>query len=193
MIPRNVLLTIALLLVALLLMGLYGFHLRKQALELQQPAKDTKPIAPPVSGATEKLTIFAPIDGRGTLTRREINATLPSEPTLRAREIVRLLISAWQEKDSKHPIGNDADVKDVYLLDNNRTAVVDVNAAFADQHRSGILVEELTVAALARSLGANLPGVTTMKIIVEGHERDTLAGHADLGEFYSTNLDWRVE
>jgi hypothetical protein len=46
---------------------------------------------------------------------------------------------------------------------------------------------------LARTLGANLNGTSEMNLIVDGHERDTLAGHADLTETYSTNLDWRVE
>jgi hypothetical protein len=83
-------------------------------------------------------------------------------------------------------------VNEVFLLD-NKTAVIDVNGAFADQHRSGILVEELTVAALARSLGANMPGLVQVKFIVDGRQRETLAGHADLASFYSTSLDWPME
>jgi hypothetical protein len=68
-----------------------------------------------------------------------------------------------------------------------------VNGAFADQHRSGVLVEELTLAAIAKTLGANLPGVTEMRVVVDGKERETLAGHADLMDSYNTNLDWHVE
>lgn len=192
MIPRNLAVTIVVLLLAVVAMGIYGLHLRHRAIELQQRAAEARPLAPPVSGNTENIALFEPIDDRGSLVRRSISAKLPAEPSLRAREIVRLLIESWQQKDTTHPIGASADVNEVFLLD-NKTAVIDVNGAFADQHRSGILVEELTVAALARSLGANMPGLVQVKFIVDGRQRETLAGHADLASFYSTSLDWPME
>jgi hypothetical protein len=65
-------------------------------------------------------------------------------------------------------------------------AIVDTNSVFADRHRSGILVEQLTVASIARTLAANVPGTIRVKILVEGKERETLAGHADLADFYDT-------
>ena len=66
-------------------------------------------------------------------------------------------------------------------------AVIDTNAAFADNHRSGVLVEELTVASLVETLSANIPGITRVRILVDGKSRDTLAGHADLSDFYDVN------
>ena len=63
-------------------------------------------------------------------------------------------------------------------------AVVDLNTAFASGHRSGILVEELTVVSLVETLTANIPGITRVKILVNGKEQDTLAGHADLSRIY---------
>ena len=63
-------------------------------------------------------------------------------------------------------------------------AVIDLNAAFADGHRSGVLVEDLTVASLIHTISANIPGVLRVKILVDGKERETLAGHADLTDFY---------
>lgn len=194
MIPRNLVITIVLLLLAVVAMGLYGLHLRRQALQLQAlAAVDRRPMAPPAAGPTQHFTIFVPDDTSGVLVRREINSNLPEEPTQRAREIVHVLISQWQEKDSPHPISNSADVDAVFLLDQNRTAVVDINGAFADQHRSGILVEELSLVAIAKTLGANLSGINNVRFLVGGKERETLAGHADLTDAYSTNLDWRVE
>ena len=193
MIPRNLVISIVIMLAALAGLGLYGLHLRRQAAELLKAEADTKPVAPPASGPTGQITILTPDDDHGDLVRRQVAAALPPEPALRAREIVHVLISQWQEKNSTHPIAPSADVKEVFLLDNNKTAIVDVNGAFADQHRSGVLVEELTMASLARTLGANIAGLQQVKVIVDGRERETLAGHADLTGFYSTNLDWHVE
>jgi hypothetical protein len=194
MIPRNLGITIVILLLAVIGMGLYGLHLRKQALQLQASAlTDTRPIAPPVSGPLQKITVYSPVDSSGSLRKREITATLPDEPTMRAREVVHALITNWQEKDSPHPISSSADVNAVFLLDDNRTAIIDMNSAFADQHRSGILVEELTVASIVKTVGANINGVTAVRFLVDGKERETLAGHADLTDDYSTNMDWHVE
>jgi hypothetical protein len=193
MIPRNIAITIVVLLAALAAMGLYGWHLQRQAAELSKNAVDTKPVAPPASGPQEQITVFVPNDDHGDLTQRVVATALPSEPSLRAREVVHALIEQWQAKDSTHPIGINADVREVFLFDNDKTAVVDVNSAFADEHRSGVMVEELTLAALARTLGANISGLKEVKVIVDGRERETLAGHADLTEFYPTNLEWQVE
>ena len=66
-------------------------------------------------------------------------------------------------------------------------AVIDINAAFADGHRSGVLEEELTVASLIQTLAANIPGISRVKILVEGKERETLAGHADLSQFFDVS------
>ncbi len=47
-----------------------------------------------------------------------------------------------------------------------------------------MLVEELTVASLIHTVSANTPGILRVKILVDGKERDTLAGHADISDFY---------
>ena len=64
------------------------------------------------------------------------------------------------------------------------TAIVDTNSAFADTHPSGVLTEELTVSSLVLTLNAADSGITRVKILVNGQERETLAGHADLKRFY---------
>ena len=74
-------------------------------------------------------------------------------------------------------------MRNVYLVDPG-LAVIDLNTAFANGHRSGILVEALTVASLVQTLSVNIPGIVRVKILVDGKERETLAGHADLTNFY---------
>jgi hypothetical protein len=64
--------------------------------------------------------------------------------------------------------------------------VVDTTRAFADSHPSGILLEDLTLCSLIETLAANVPGVARVKFLVEGRERETLAGHIDLMSFYQT-------
>jgi hypothetical protein len=39
---------------------------------------------------------------------------------------------------------------------------------------------------MIQTLSANLPDILRVKFLVEGRERDTLAGHADLSSMYDT-------
>ena len=84
--------------------------------------------------------------------------------------MLRALIALYLDKNSPHPLPPGSDVRSVYLVDPG-LAVIDVNAAFADGHRSGVLSEELTVASLIQTLSANIPGILKVKILVEGKQR----------------------
>lgn len=180
------------LLVAVVLMGWYALSLKRRAEQLPVRAADTRPIAPPPSGKSAAVTLYLADDNDGMLHRRSANIALPQEPTERAREVVRAVISAYLEKGSKHPLATGADVDAVFLVKPN-IAVVDTNAEFAEGHRSGIMVEQLTVASIARSLAENVPNVGRVKILVQGKERETLAGHADLTTFYDLAAEsWPV-
>jgi hypothetical protein len=63
-------------------------------------------------------------------------------------------------------------------------AVVNLSGAFAATHPSGIETEMLTVLSICGTLHANLPRVTQVRFLVDGAERSTLAGHADLTRTY---------
>ena len=63
-------------------------------------------------------------------------------------------------------------------------AVVDFSTAFAQSHPSGIEPETLTLLAVIATLHANLPAITQVRFLVDGHQQDTLAGHADLSRVY---------
>ena len=67
---------------------------------------------------------------------------------------------------------------------NGQLAVINLHGAFADNHPSGVEVEALTIASIIDTLHANLPVVTQIRFVVDGHPRDTLAGHADLTRTY---------
>ncbi len=112
-----------------------------------------------------------------------VRVTLPVGRQERAAEILRSLLNLYEDKYSPHPLAAGAEIRDVYLIEPG-LAIIDLNAVFADNHRSGVLVEELTIVSLVQTLSANIPGITRVKFLVEGRERDTLAGHADLSNFY---------
>jgi spore germination protein GerM len=79
-----------------------------------------------------------------------------------------------------------SELRAVYLVDPG-LAIIDFNSAFANGHRSGVLEEELTVTSIIQTLTANIPGIQRVKILVDGHDRETLAGHADLSDFFDAS------
>jgi hypothetical protein len=129
------------------------------------------------------VTLFVANDSDGALHKMSVNVPLPAERSERDRAILRTLMAEYQKASSPHPIGTGSEIRQVYLLGED-TAVVDTNSAFADAHPSGVLAEELTIASVVMTLNANDSKIGRVKILVNGHERDTLAGHADLRRFY---------
>jgi hypothetical protein len=181
-IPRHLQIALVLLLAGIFAVGLYALHLKQHAVEVES-GQSERPVAPPVATAPEPVTLYIAYDGDGVLRKRTVTAQLPSEPTARAREILRTLLGVYLGPSSPHPLGAGSDVTEVFVV-NNSLAVVDLNQAFADGHRSGVWEESLTVDSLVGTLNANMPNITQVKFVVNGQERETLAGHADLMSTY---------
>jgi hypothetical protein len=184
MIPRHLQIAMAVLFVAVLVLGFYVRHMRGRVKEAVR-AVDSRPLAPPAAGPTEQVTLYVAYDDPGVLQAESARIALSSGRQERAQELVQALLVRYLERNSTHTLPARADVRDVYMVDPG-LVVIDLNSAFADGHRSGILVEELTVASLSQTLAANLPGITRVKFLVDGRQRDTLAGHADLSGYYDS-------
>lgn len=186
MIPRHLLIGVAIMLAAVATMGLYVLRMKHQVLDFQATTSDTRPIAPPPLGPTEQVTLFVAYDDPGAIRATAARIPLPSGRQQRAEELLRALMNLYLDASSSHPLPGGAEIRSVYLIDPG-VAVIDANAVFADGHRSGILVEELTVASLVQTLSANIAGITRVQILVDGKQRETLAGHADLSDFYEAS------
>ncbi len=184
MIPRHFQITIALLLLAILVSGVliiklrHGEQARSESVAVPAPG-------PPAQGKREHIRVLVAYDDDLALRWRDADALLPAERGPRAREVLRAVLTEYLQRPSPHPLSRASDIKDVYLISDD-TLVVDTTAAFADDHPSGILLEELTLASLMETLTANVPGIKKVKFLVDGKERETLAGHADLMSFYET-------
>jgi len=59
-------------------------------------------------------------------------------------------------------------------------AYVDFGGSLRTNHPGGSTSEILTVYAIVSAVTMNLPAITSVQILIDGHEVDTLAGHVDL-------------
>ncbi len=186
MIPRHFIIALSLLLAAALVMGVYAWHMRGRAAATPAILTDAQPVVAPVAGPTEHITLWVAYDDIGMLRAQPAQISMPGARQQRAEELMRALLQLYLEKNSPHPLAPGSEIRSVYLVDPG-LAVIDVNAAFADGHRSGILPEELTIASLIQTISANISGISRVKILVEGNQRETLAGHADLSNFFDVS------
>jgi Sporulation and spore germination len=184
-IPRHFQITIALLLLAILVSGVMVIRLRHGEQEMSLRGTPAAPEAPPVSGRLERIRMLVAYDDDQVLRWRDAALFMPADRSLRARAVLRAVLAQYLQTPSPHPLAKGSDIKEIYLLGDD-TMVVDTTSQFADGHPSGILLEQLTVTSLIETLAANVPGITKVKFLVEGQERETLAGHADLMSFYQT-------
>jgi hypothetical protein len=184
-IPRHFQITVALVLLAILVSGVVIIRITHKEEALTEQAADSAPVAPVVGGKQEQIQVLVAYDDDQVLRWRTADVFLPADRGLRARETLRSVLAQYLQTPSPHPLARGADIKDVYFI-NPETMVVDTTAQFADGHPSGIMLEEMTLTSLIETLTANVPGVTKVKFLVDGKERETLAGHADLMSFYQT-------
>jgi hypothetical protein len=184
---RRIILVFAALALIAVALGFYALHLkRKVARDAQTAAEQQLAMAPPGNGPPEPVTLYVATDSDGTLRKTQVTVPLPPERSERDRAVLRALLGQYLKSPSSHPIGPGADVREVYLMGED-TAVVDMNTPFAEAHPSGVLAEELTVASIVVTLNANDSKIARVKILINGQERDTLAGHADLRRFYEAS------
>ena len=120
--------------------------------------------------AAERDVAYA--DGTAEQAKRILEALLDPAPAGRASAI---------------PAGTT--LRGVYLGDQG-AAYVDFSGTLRSGHPGGSMNEILTVYAIVSSVTANLPAVTSVQILIDGHEADTLAGHVDLRRPLAPAAQW---
>lgn len=180
---RQLLFTTVILVLLAIGMFVYVLELRKRETLRPNPEQVPQRVIAPSSGPNEQATVWLAYDSSGTLQAQSIAIPALSDRQQRAEEVLRRLTEIYIGKNSPHPLQAGAEVRSVFLVDPG-LAVVDVNSAFVDGETSGVLAEDLMVASMVETLATNVPELTQVKILVNGKEQETLAGHADLSGFY---------
>lgn len=136
----------------------------------------------PVGGSIRvKLYVLA-ASGQAFATENQ-EARLESSLQKQARQVVELLL----RRSAAFPRG--VELRDVFITSQG-VAYVDFSRELVQNHPGGSSAEELTVYSLSNTLIANFPAIKMVKILVEGREIPTLAGHLDLTIPYGRGPDY---
>jgi spore germination protein GerM len=110
----------------------------------------------------------------------------PENPAFFARSIVEALIKGPQ-KGLIRTIPADTGVRAIYVT-RDGICYVDLTSNIADKHPGGIKSELFSVYSIVNSVVLNVPEVEAVKILINGDESATLAGHIDLQVPVNANM-----
>jgi hypothetical protein len=210
MIPRHLVIVFSVLVLASLIMGVVLFHTLEKAHERLLTGQDSAPTKAPEVAAPVQATLMVADDDDSSLRSQILMLPLPADAGARARAVLGKLLDLYAAEGSTHPVpGGAQSVAQVFLLPAEggagsnpagarnaapgsadagpELAVINLKGSFAASHPSGLETETLTVLSICGTLHANLPRVTEVRFLVDGQERESLAGHADLTRTYLTS------
>jgi hypothetical protein len=187
--PRNLRIVLAIL-GAAVLVGLISLHSLNQRVEQFAETKVSDEqarhdlLAQPISTSSDakvKASIFWAA-GADKTTPVEVELDLSSNPTQRAKQVLRALVTDPPTPEQR-TLPADATLLGFYTLSDG-TAIADFSQALASETPSGILSEEVAVTSIVQTLQSNVGSLHRLKILIHGQEVDTLAGHVDLTGFF---------
>jgi len=120
---------------------------------------------------------FAEKKGR-FLTAEERTLLHPGTPEGYGKEIIQGLING-SRRGLMRTIPPDTQLRALYISKDG-TAYVDLTKELTTRHSGGIQMERLTIYAIVNSLILNVSEIEAVKILIDGRESLTLAGHMDL-------------
>ena len=144
--------------------------------------------AAPVEKPTELFmaTLYLPAEGRLSASV----AAVKREPDvqLQAREAVASILAG--DRGGKAAVLKELKLRALYL-DAAGTAYLDLLPVAAGQKelRASVQEELLAVYALVNTVAQNFPEVRQVRILLDGREAQTLAGHIDLSRSFVKRID----
>jgi len=209
-IPRHQSILFIVLLVASITLGVVLWTTLDRAHKRMLASQESAPTQAPQVAPSEQATLMVANDAENSVTPRVFSLPLPQNPEARARAVLGKLFDLDAAPGATHPVpGGVSSINEVFLLPvaagtdpaaarssgaprsgsaaGDDLAVVNLAGTFVSSHPSGLETETLTILSICATLHANFPTVTEVRFLVDGQQRPTLAGHADLTRTYLTS------
>jgi len=154
-------------------------------------AQQVPRVATPQPAAARKITatLYFVSDDGFSLVPAQREVAYAEDVAEQARAIIEAQLTPSPPLVSAIP--NGTRLRQLFVTEHG-DAFVDLSPEVSANHPGGSLEETLTVYAIVNALTVNLPAITHVQILVDGHEVDTLAGHVDLRQPLAKSLEWVV-
>jgi hypothetical protein len=153
-----------------------------QPVQVQQ--QETAPAAKP--NEPFMATLYLPAEGK--LSAAVVAVRQEPDVQLQAREAVAAVLAG--DRGGKAAVLRELKLRALYL-DAAGTAYLDLSPVTAGQKdlRASVQEELLAVYALVNTVTQNFPEVRQVRVLVDGKEAQTLAGHIDLSRSFVKRMD----
>jgi spore germination protein GerM len=111
---------------------------------------------------------------------------ISDDPVFFAKSIIEALIKGPQ-KGLVRTLPAATAVRAIFVTSEG-LCFVDLTSAVSENHPGGIQAELLTIYSIVNSLVLNVPKIKAVKILINGNESMTLAGHIDLQAPFKANM-----
>ena len=139
------------------------------------------PVQPAAMTSAQKIPVhmyFSDQSGQFLMAESRVLKTA-RDPEFLARRIIDALIKGPIKKGLTRTLPAATDLRAVFVTQDG-VCFVDLTSAVAENHPGGIHSELLTIYSIVNSLVLNVPQIKAVKILINGTEAMTLAGHINL-------------
>ncbi|MEJ2642370.1 MAG: GerMN domain-containing protein [Desulfosarcinaceae bacterium] len=128
---------------------------------------------------------FVATDGRHLMAEAR-TVMRSADPVAFGRQITLALLEGPRTTAGRS-LPEEAGLRAFYLGEDG-TAYVDLDESVSRRHPGGVTLERLSVYSLVNSLVLNCDAIKAVRILIEGSEAQTLAGHIDLQRVFNANM-----
>jgi spore germination protein GerM len=183
---RTLVVAVAVAILAAMVVAWIAIAVRRGTATPKTPATAAAPATPAPPGRKITARLFY-VSSEGTkLSAVDSEVAYADGAAAQAQEIVNAQL-APAAAPLVSPIPAGTRLRALYLSAKGE-AYVDLSKDVVTAHTGGTQDELLTIYAIVNALTANLPAVTSVQLLVDGKEVDTLAGHIDLRRPLEKNL-----
>ena len=140
----------------------------------------------PQKAAKARVHLYFSDEHQRYLRAEDRTIAQPESAVERARSLVNALIEGPKGSLAR-TIPAETKLLAVFVTQDG-IAYVDFDRAMSEKHPGGTFTEFLTVFSIVNTLTLNMEEIRAVKILIEGRDAKTLAGHIDIGSSFGANM-----
>ena len=145
------------------------------------------PLVDPTRSAERQVVLFFAREGSDLLHPESRRIFVTAAISEQGKQVIEGLIRGPRRPLGVPVLPRETTLRELYV-DREGNAYVDFGADMVARHPGGSDAEIATLFAVVNSLTYNFPEIRSVRILIEGEESDTLAGHIDLRRRYFRDL-----